>query len=79
MEGNCRLKGFPSGNNCTNIVKPRGVFKVRLRRSGVLSPRYTGPRTKIISVTSSMKAVMGTNEPIGHPNLLCEYFHRALL
>lgn len=72
-----REEGFPSGNNCTNIVKPPGVFNVRLYRGGVLGRRYTG-QGRYYLVTSLVKAAMGTNDPIG-PNLLCEYFQRALL
>lgn len=85
MEGNCRLhsEGFALGNNCENIEEPLGVFNVRNRRSAVLlSLRVmlnAGPRTKIILVTSFVKAAMVTNEAIGPSDLLYEYFYRVLL
>lgn len=83
MNGNCRLRGegFASGNNCERMAKPLGVFNARPCRSGIqLGLRVmlnAGPRTKIISVTSFVKAAMGTNEAIGRSGLLCEYFYWA--
>lgn len=83
MEGNCRLRseGFTSGNNCANIAEPLGVFNARLCRGRILLGLRVmlnaGPRTKMISVTSFVKAAMGTNDAIGSPDLLYEYFYRA--
>ncbi|KOB67535.1 Uncharacterized protein OBRU01_19603 [Operophtera brumata] len=70
--------GRASGNNCTNR-KPLGVFNVRQRRAvyGACALLNAGPRTKIIYVTSFVKAAMVTNEAIGSLGLLCEYFYRA--
>lgn len=39
--------------------------------------RNAGPRTKIIWVTSFVKAAMETNDTIGSLDLLYEYFYRA--
>lgn len=71
--------GFASGNYCTNTESLWEYLTVRLRRAvyGACALLNVGQRTKIIYITSFVKAAMVTNEAIESLVLLCEYFYRA--